>query len=115
MTVEKETRVNSLIPVASGERVVTCGDQFNDSECDMSPIKKVIYDEKEVLDHEGHGHKAVVYKSHFLPLRHSFSQRHHCIHRLINHVYIKETQHSLLFIAPRHGGSSDKTPRSQEY
>ena len=22
-------------------------------------------------DHEGHGHKAVVYKSHFLPLRHS--------------------------------------------
>ena len=24
-----------------------------------------------MLDREGHGHKAVVYKSHFLPLRHS--------------------------------------------
>ena len=51
-------------------------------------------------DREGHGHKAVLYKSHFPPLRHSFSQRHHCIHRLINHVYNKETQ-SFLFIAPR--------------
>ena len=40
-------------------------------------------------DREGHGHKAVLYKSHFPPLRHSFSQRHHCIHRLINHVYYK--------------------------
>ena len=27
--------------------------------------------EKGMLDREGHGHKAVVYKSHFLPLRHS--------------------------------------------
>ena len=57
------------------------------------------------------------YMSHFLPLRHSvhsFSQRHHCIHRLINHVYTKG-QSPLLFIAPRHGGSSDKTLRSQEY
>ena len=36
VTVEKETKENSLIPVASGERVVTCGDQFNDSECDRS-------------------------------------------------------------------------------
>ena len=42
-----------------------------------------------MLDREGHGHKAVLYKSHFPPLRHSFSQRHHCIHRLINHVYTK--------------------------
>ena len=67
-----------------------------------------------VLDREGHGHKAVVYKSHFPPLRHSFSQRHHCIHRLINHVYTKGTT-SLLSIAPRHGGSSDKTLRSPEY
>ena len=40
-------------------------------------------------DREGHGHKAVLYKSHFPPLRHSFSQRHHCIHRPINHVYYK--------------------------
>ena len=42
---------------------------------------------KGMSDREGHGHKAVLYKSHFPPLRHSFSQRHHCIHRLINHVY----------------------------
>ena len=43
-------------------------------------------------DREGHGHRAVLYKSHFPPLRdseHSFSQRHRCIHRLINHVYYK--------------------------
>ena len=47
MTVEKEIRANSLIPDASGDRVVTCGDEFNDSECDRSRIKKVISDEKE--------------------------------------------------------------------
>ena len=40
-------------------------------------------------DREGHGHKAVLYKSQFPPLRHSFRQRHRCIHRLINHVYTK--------------------------
>ena len=48
---------------------------------------------KGMSDREGHGHKAVLYKSHFPPLRHSFStfllERHHCIHRLINHVYYK--------------------------
>ena len=27
--------------------MVTCGDQYNDSECNRSPIKKVTYDEKE--------------------------------------------------------------------
>ena len=27
--------------------------------------------QKGMLDHEGHGHKAVLYKSHFPPLRHS--------------------------------------------
>ena len=43
-------------------------------------------------DCEGHGHKAILYKSHFPPLRHSFSQRHHCIHRLINHVYYQRTK-----------------------
>ena len=47
MTVEKETRANSFIPVASGERVVTCCDQCNDSECNRSSIKKVTYYEKE--------------------------------------------------------------------
>ena len=40
-------------------------------------------------DHEGHGHKAIVYKSHFPPLRHSVVQRHQQIHWLINHVYTK--------------------------
>ena len=40
-------------------------------------------------DREGHGHKAVLYKTHFPPLRHKLIERHHCIHRLINHVYTK--------------------------
>ena len=40
-------------------------------------------------DREGHGHKAVLYKSHFPPLRNQLLERHHCIHRLINHVYYK--------------------------
>ena len=43
-----------------------------------------------MLDHEGHGHKAIIYKSHFPPLRHSVVQRHQQIHWLINHVYSKE-------------------------
>ena len=47
VTVEKETTANTLIPVASGEQVVTCGEQFNDSECDRSPIQKVTYDDKD--------------------------------------------------------------------
>ena len=48
--------------------------------------------QKGMSDRKGHGHKAVLYKSHFLPLRHSvhsFYQRHRCIHRLINHVCYK--------------------------
>ena len=36
VTVENEKRANSLIPNASGDRVVTCGDEFTDSECDRS-------------------------------------------------------------------------------
>ena len=54
-----------------------------------------IDEEKGMSDREGHGHKAVLYKSHFLPLRHSVHQlleRHHCIHRLINHVYNQRTK-----------------------
>ena len=51
---------------------------------------------KGMSDREGHGHKAVLYKSQFPPLRHSFRQRHRCIHRLINHVYTEGTSsHSL--------------------
>ena len=55
-----------------------------------------IDEEKGMSDREGHGHKAVLYKSHFPPLRHSFRQRHHCIHRLINHVYTQRPKHSFL-------------------
>ena len=51
-----------------------------------------IYGTLYVSDREGHGHWAVLYKSHFPPLRHSFRQRHHCIHRLINHVYYQRTK-----------------------
>ena len=46
MTLENEKRANSFIPDASGDRVVTC-DEFTDSECDRSQIKKVTSDEKE--------------------------------------------------------------------
>ena len=35
VTLENEKRANSLIPYASGDRVVTC-DEFTDSECDRS-------------------------------------------------------------------------------
>ena len=49
--------------------------------------------QKGMSDREGHGHKAVLYKSHF-PATKAFTktfllERHHCIHRLINHVYTK--------------------------
>ena len=47
--------------------------------------------EKGMSDREGHGHKAVVYKSHFPPLRHSVVQRHQQIHWLINQIYTKDT------------------------
>ena len=47
VTAEKETTVNVLHPVASGEQVVTCGEQFHDSECDRIPIQKVTYDDKD--------------------------------------------------------------------
>ena len=60
MIVEKETRTNSLIPVASGEQVVTCGEQSNDSGCHRSPIKKVTYDEKDdTCNSESHAQKKV--------------------------------------------------------
>ena len=60
-----------------------------------------IDEEKGMSDREGHGHKAVLYKSHFPPLRHSvhsFSQRHHCIHRLINHVYTQRPKSHYLSV-----------------
>ena len=60
--------------------------------------------EKGMTDCEGHGHKAVLYKSHFPATKaftsvHSLLERHCCIHRLINHVYYKG-QTSLLSFAP---------------
>ena len=48
--------------------------------------------QKGMLDREGHGHKAVLYKSHFPATKAFTSKRHHCTHRLINHVYTKEAQ-----------------------
>ena len=54
-----------------------------------------IDEEKGMSDREGHGHKSVLYKSHFPPLRHSLLERHHCIHWLINHVYTKAKTQSL--------------------
>ena len=61
-----------------------------DSDFTLVTTDSVCTDQRLLLsDREGHGHKAVLYKSHFPPLRDSFSQRHHCIHRLINHVYTK--------------------------
>ena len=59
-----------------------------------------------MLDREGHGHKAVLYKSQFPPLRHSFRQRHRCIHRLINHVYTKDQ--TLCYSLP-HDNNNDTT------
>ena len=40
-------------------------------------------------DREGQGHWAVLYKSHFPATKPFLSKRHHCIHRLINHIYTK--------------------------
>ena len=67
-----------------------------------------------LADREGQGHWAVLYKSHFPTTKAFFSKWHQCIHRLINHIYIQRHS-SFLFIAQQHGGSSDKTLRSQEY
>ena len=60
-----------------------------------------IDEEKGMSDREGHGHKAILYESHFPPLRHSFRQRHHCIHRLINHIYTQRPNTQSLSFAPR--------------
>ena len=46
-------------------------------------------------DHEGHGHEAVLYKSHFPPLRHSVVQSHQQIHWLIK-VHFKSLKWVLL-------------------
>ena len=62
-------------------------------------------------DREGHGHKAVLYKSHFPATKAFLLERHHCIHRLINHVYTKGQRRILIHCphdigvpCPRSGG-----------
>ena len=57
-------------------------------------------------DREGHGHKAVVYKSHFPPLRHSVVTETPA-DTLANKPRLTKDTHSLFFMPPRHGGSSD--------
>ena len=54
-----------------------------------------------MLDHEGHGHKAVVYKSHFLPLRHSVVTETPA-DTLANKPRLTKDTHSLFFMPPRH-------------
>ena len=68
-----------------------------------------------LLDREGHGHWAVLYKSHFPPLRHSFRQRHHCIYRLINQVYYKGQRTIVIYCPTTWWQLGHKTLRSQEY
>ena len=65
-------------------------------------------------DREGHGHKAVVYKSHFPPLRHSVVTETPA-DTLANKPRLHQRPSSLFFMPPRHGGSSDKILRSQDY
>ena len=52
-------------------------------------------------DREGQGHRAVLYKSHFpatKALQYIQSiERHHCIHRLINHVYYQRTKPFVIY------------------
>ena len=57
-------------------------------------------------DREDHGHKAVVYKSHFLPLRHSVVTETPARY-LANKPRLHQRPSSLFFMPPRHGGSSD--------
>ena len=75
----------SISPSAILISSLICDASWEKAKHTASPVRHF----RILSDREGHGHKAVLYKSHFPPLRHSFSQRHHCIHRLINHVYTK--------------------------
>ena len=51
-------------------------------------------------DREGHGHKAVVYKSHFPPLRHSVVTETPA-DTLANKPRLTKDTHSLFFMPPR--------------
>ena len=57
-------------------------------------------------DREGHGHKAVVYKSHFPPLRHPVVTETPA-DTLANKPHLLQRPSTLLFMPPQHGGSSD--------
>ena len=61
-----------------------------------------------VSDREGHGHKAVVYKSHFPPLRHSVVTETPARY-LTNKPRLHQRPSSLFFMPLQHGGSSDLT------
>ena len=65
-------------------------------------------------DCEGHGHKAVVYKSHSPLLRH-FSCIETPTDTLANKPHLLQRPSSWFLMPPRHGGSSDKTLTSQDY
>ena len=56
--------------------------------------------EKGMSDHEGHGHKAVVYKSHFPPLRHSVVTETPARY-LANKPRLHQRPSSLFFMPPR--------------
>ena len=56
-------------------------------------------------DCEGHGHKAVVYKSHFSPLRH-FSCTETPTDTLANKPRLLQRPKSLFFMPPRHEETS---------
>ena len=56
--------------------------------------------EKGMSDREGHGHKAVVYKSHFPPLRHAVVTETPA-DTLANKPRLTKDTHSLFFMPPR--------------
>ena len=59
--------------------------------------------EKGMLDREGQGHKAIVYKSHFLPLRHSVVTETPA-YTLAYKPCLHTKRHSLFSMPPGHGG-----------
>ena len=56
--------------------------------------------EKGMLDHEGHGHKSIVYKSLFLPLRYSVVTETPA-DTLANKPHLHTKAYSLFFMPPR--------------
>ena len=67
-----------------------------------------------LLDREGHGHKAAVYKSHFLPLRHSVVTETPARY-LANKPCLSKGKASLLSFAPMTWWQLGFKLRSQDY